>query len=67
MKANPFNVYAVRHPAKRSWTFDRIVYLANGVPNVITIEADNMTRMEAEAYRATFEGMDVELGPLVAV
>lgn len=64
---NPFNVYAVRHPVKSSWTFERTIVLDDGTPFCETIEMDKKTHREAQDYRATFAGIGIELGPLVAV
>lgn len=60
----PFDVYAVRRPVKRSWSFERTVVLGNGTPFCETIETGKMTRKEAEDYRATFRGIGVDVGPL---
>lgn len=61
---NPFDVYAVRRPVKRSWSFERTTVLDDGTPFCETIEMDKKTRKEAEDYRATFQGIGVDLGPL---
>lgn len=64
---SPFNVYAVKRPTKRNWTFERVTFLPSGGISTELVQVMQCTYKEACKERDAYNAPGVMCGVLYMV
>lgn len=64
---NPFDVYAVRRPARNDWSFERTTFLPNGGVSTEVVRLEQCTYQEACKERDAYNAPNVVCGVLYKV